>query len=117
MLIGQAEIEAFAAEMIDRFGPLPQEVENLLEVMAVKQLCRIAGVETVDAGPKGAVLSFHNNTPPSPERLIGYIQTKFRSIKLRPDQKLVYLQDWASPDLRVKGAHSLLSDLAGLVEG
>ena len=117
MLIGQAEIEAFAAEMIDRFGPLPQEVENLLEVMAVKQLCRIAGVETVDAGPKGAVLSFHNNTPPSPERLIGYIQTKFRTIKLRPDQKLVYLQDWASPGVRVKGAHSLLSDLAGLVEG
>lgn len=116
MLVGQEELEAFAAEMIDRFGPLPQEVENLLEVMAVKQLCRIAGVEQIDAGPKGAVLTFRNNTPPNPERLIGYIQQKVRSIKLRPDQKLVYLQNWASSDVRVKGAHRLMSDLAALVD-
>ncbi len=117
LLVGQEEIEAFAAEMIDRFGPLPQEVENLLEVMAVKQLCRIAGVEQIDAGPKGAVISFRNNTPPNPERLIGYIQRQARSIKLRPDQKVVYLQNWSSADVRVKGAHRLMSDLAALVEG
>ncbi|MEL0112788.1 MAG: TRCF domain-containing protein [Rickettsiales bacterium] len=117
LLVGQEEIEAFAAELIDRFGPLPQEVENLLEVMAVKQLCRIAGVEQIDAGPKGAVISFRNNTPPNPERLIGYIQRQARSIKLRPDQKVVYLQNWSSADVRVKGAHRLMSDLAALVEG
>ena len=116
MLIGQEEIEAFAAELIDRFGPLPQEVENLLEVIAVKQLCRIAGVEQIDAGPKGAVLAFRNNTPPNPERLIGYIQKHTHSIKLRPDQKVVYLQDWSSSDVRVKGAHRLMSDLASLVD-
>ena len=115
MLVGQEEIEAFAAELIDRFGQLPQEVENLLEVIAVKQLCRIAGVEQIDAGPKGAVLTFRNNEPPNPGRLIGYIQQHTRSIKLRPDQKLVYLQDWSVSDVRVKGAHRLMSDLAGLL--
>ena len=115
-LVGQDEIEAFAAEMIDRFGPLPQEVENLLEVMAVKQLCKLAGVEQIDAGPKGAVLSFRDNTPPNPERLIGYIQRNFQSMKLRPDQKLVCLHDWTSAEKRVKGAHQLLSDLASLID-
>ena len=115
MLVGQEEIESFAAELIDRFGQLPQEVENLLEVIAVKQLCRIAGVEQIDAGPKGAVLTFRNNEPPNPGRLIGYIQQHTRSIKLRPDQKLVYLQDWSVSDVRVKGAHRLMSDLAGLI--
>ncbi len=39
-LVDGAEIEAFAAELIDRFGPLPVEVENLLEVIAIKRLCR-----------------------------------------------------------------------------
>ena len=113
-VVGKEEIEAFAAEMIDRFGPLPLEVENLLEVMAVKQFCKVAGVEQVEAGPKGAVLAFRDNTPPNPERLIGYIQQNFQSMKLRPDQKLVFLQNWTSSEARVKGTHKLLSDLAAL---
>ena len=114
-LVGKGEIEAFAVEMIDRFGPLPPEVENLLEVMTVKQLCKSAGVEQLEAGPKGAVLAFRGNTPPNPERLIGYIQQNFKSMKLRPDQKLVCLQDWTSSEARVKGTRRLVSDLAELV--
>src|SRR3546814_20077992 len=51
------EIDAFAAELVDRFGPLPPEVENLLEIVAIKRLCRIAGVEKIDAGPKGTVVT------------------------------------------------------------
>src|SRR3546814_9362997 len=56
-LVDAAEIEGFAAEMVDRFGPVPVEVENLLQIIAIKRLCRDAGVEKVDAGPKGAVRS------------------------------------------------------------
>ena len=52
------EIEAFAAELIDRFGPLPEEVGHLLEIVTIKSLCRSANVEKVDAGPKGAVIAF-----------------------------------------------------------
>ena len=78
--------------------------------------CKLAGVEQVDAGPKGAVLSFRDNTPPNPERLIGYIQRNFQSMKLRPDQKLVCLHDWTSAEKRVKGVTQLLSDLASLID-
>ena len=35
------------------FGPLPVEVENLLQVVALKQLCRSSGVERLEIGPKG----------------------------------------------------------------
>src|SRR5690348_18509875 len=55
-LVDRREIEAFAAELIDRFGPLPGEVENLLEIIAIKRLCRDAGVAKVEAGPQGALL-------------------------------------------------------------
>ena len=61
LLIDRAEIESFAAELVDRFGTLPGEVENLLQIVAVKQLCRDAGVERVEAGPKGAVISFRGD--------------------------------------------------------
>ena len=70
----EREIEAFGAEMADRFGPLPVEVEHLLQIVAIKALCRQANVEKIEAGPKGAVVSFRDNTFANPERLIGFIR-------------------------------------------
>ncbi|MGY9107485.1 MAG: TRCF domain-containing protein, partial [Alphaproteobacteria bacterium] len=37
-LENQADLDGFAAELIDRFGPIPEEVENLVKKMASKQL-------------------------------------------------------------------------------
>ncbi len=111
----KAEIEGFAAEMIDRFGPIPEEVENLLDIMAIKQLCRRAGIDRVDAGPKGAVISFHNNAPPNVGSLMHWIQAKGGAlVKLRPDQKLVAIRSWDNPTHRVRGVESLMQELAGL---
>ncbi len=69
----QVEIDRFAAELIDRFGALPEEVQHLLKVVAIKSLCRIALVEKIDAGPKGATLTFRNNTFPNPLGLVRLI--------------------------------------------
>jgi hypothetical protein len=70
----RGEIDQFAAEMIDRFGKLPTEVENLLQIIQIKRLCRISGVEKMDAGPKGAVLTFHANVFSNPEKLVDFIR-------------------------------------------
>ena len=43
-LATDGEREAFAAELIDRFGPLPEETKQLLEITAVKILCKRLGV-------------------------------------------------------------------------
>lgn len=109
------EIEGFAAEMIDRFGPIPEEVENLMDIMAIKQLCRQAGVDKVEAGPKGAVITFHNNTPPNIPALMIWIQGRGGgAVKLRPDQKLVAVRGWDKASHRVKGVQDLMQELAGL---
>ncbi|MEQ8651942.1 MAG: transcription-repair coupling factor [Kiloniellales bacterium] len=112
-LVAQAEIEAFAAELIDRFGALPPEVENLLQVMTIKQLCRQAGIGKVDAGPKGAVLSFHEDKPAAPDRLIAYLQSGARdgSVRIRPDQRLVIQASWGKPKGRVAGLRKALANL------
>ena len=68
------EIDAFGAELADRFGPLPEEVQHLLKIVAIKALCRRANVEKVDTGPKGAVLSFRDNTFANPAGLLQYIR-------------------------------------------
>ena len=111
----QSEIEGFAAELIDRFGKLPEEVENLLDILGIKQLCRQAGISKVDAGPKGAVIAFHNNMPLNVEALMRWMQEQRGSVKLRPDQKLVSVRQWDSPAQRVKGVRSLMKELVELV--
>ncbi len=88
------ERDAFAAELIDRFGKLPREVENLLQIIAIKRDCREAGVERVEAGPKGAVVTLRNNRFANPAGLVELIQKHAGTLRLRPDQKLVYLRNW-----------------------
>ncbi len=113
-LIDQSEIDAFAAELVDRFGRLPPEVQNLLEIVAIKRLCRAAGVEKIDAGPKGAVISFRDNRFAKPDNLITFITRQAEIVKLRPDHKLVYMQSWQEPKQRLSGVNGLLSQLAKL---
>jgi transcription-repair coupling factor (superfamily II helicase) len=110
------EIESFAAELIDRFGPLPEEVEHLLKIVAIKHLCRAAMVEKIEAGPKGATISFRNNAYPNAGGLVRLITDHARTMKVRPDQKMVVMREWPTPDARLKGAEALLHQLARLAK-
>ena len=98
------ELEGFAAELIDRFGKLPPETEQLLQLVAIKQLCRKANVAKLDAGPKGIVLAFHENKFARPERLVRLIAESKGQMKVRPDHKVVLLRETKSPVERLKTA-------------
>ena len=111
------EIDAVGAELIDRFGPLPPEVEALLKVILVKALCRTANVEKVDAGPKGAVITLRNNEFPDPAALVRMVSDPAIQVGIKPDQKLVFARDWPTPEARLKGTAAILSRMARLAEG
>ena len=102
---------------IDRFGPLPEEVENLLQIVTIKRRCVEAGVDKVDAGPKGAVISFHRDTFAKPEALIAFIQKRADTVKLRPDHKLVFQKNWEDPAARARGVKRLIDNLAQIAQG
>ena len=104
-------IESFAAELIDRFGPLPQEVRHLLDIVEIKGLCRQAGIEQIDAGPKGAVIAFRNKSFANPEGLIDFIRKEGKQVKLQPDHRLIYYANWETPEERLAGARDLLKRL------
>jgi transcription-repair coupling factor (superfamily II helicase) len=104
-------IEAFAAELIDRFGPLPQEVRHLLDIVEIKGLCRQAGIEQINAGPKGAVIAFRNKSFANPEGLIDFIRKEGKEVKLQPDHRLIYYANWETPEERLAGARDLLKRL------
>jgi transcription-repair coupling factor (superfamily II helicase) len=115
-LQSRADIDGFAAELIDRFGPLPEEVSHLFEIVAIKQLALAAGVEKIDAGPKGGTIAFRGNAFANPAALIGFINQHGGTMKVRPDQKIVVTRDWATPEERLSGAKSLLTQLVKLAK-
>jgi transcription-repair coupling factor (superfamily II helicase) len=112
LLVDEKEIDAFAVELVDRFGKLPDEVSNLLEIIAIKRFCRLAGVEKVDAGPKGAVIALRHNTFARPEKLIDYVSRQRGTAKVRPDFKIVFQRGWEAEKDRIQGLRRLISDLA-----
>jgi transcription-repair coupling factor (superfamily II helicase) len=108
----RADIDAFAAELTDRFGEPPPEVGHLLDVMEIKGLCRQAGIAQVDAGPKGALVAFRKNEFANPDGLVRYMQKAKGRMKLQPDHKLVFKADWDLPEARLKGVRGLVLELA-----
>ncbi len=106
-LVEPDDVEAFAAELIDRFGPLPDETEQLLQLVRIKQLCRRAGVAKVEAGPKGVLLAFHDNRFARPERLVGFIAEHAKTMRVRSDHRLVISGETKTPAQRLKRVQSV----------
>ena len=108
----QDEVEAFAAEMIDRFGPLPDATENLIRVIEIKLNAKRACISKMDVGAKGVVVSFHDNKPPNVDALIAYVARLNGQAKLRPDSKFVLNRAWPDAKARLHGALQLSKGLA-----
>lgn len=106
------EIDGFGAELIDRFGPMPEEVQHLLKIVYIKALCRKANVEKLDAGPKGVVIQFRNGTFNNPVALVKMIGEQGSMAKIRPDQNIVFIRDWATPEKRLNGSAVIMTQLA-----
>ena len=104
--------EALAAELIDRFGPLPPEAGQLLKVVAIKGLCRQAHASKVDVGPKGAVVQFRADAFPNPLALIKLVQSRPHEWRIRPDHKVVVKGEWETPEQRLNAAERILTSLA-----
>lgn len=95
-------------EMIDRFGPIPQEVSNLFEVIQLKQVCKSLHIESLVVGDRGMVIKFYNKQAPRPDRLILLIQQKQATWKVRPDQSLAITQLWANNKDKIAGVKEVL---------
>ncbi len=107
----KVELEGFAAELIDRFGSLPKEVNTLMLVVRIKAMCKRAGIAKLDGGPKGATIQFHNDKFASPEGLVEFIQNQRGLAKVK-DNKIVVRRDWKKDSDKIKGAFAIARDLA-----
>jgi transcription-repair coupling factor len=111
----EAEIEDLGQELVDRFGPYPEEVKNLLKIMQLKTLARRAGIDKVDVGEKGVVFRFYQNQVQAPEKLLQYIQDQKGLAKLRPDHTIFFTRCWPSAAARFEGCGALLQEITNLL--
>ena len=110
-LTTKVELEGFAAELIDRFGPLPKEVNTLMLIVRIKSMCKRAGISRLDAGPKGATVQFHNDKFANPAGLVDFLKTEGAAGRVAGN-KIVLMRDWKSEGDRIKGAFAIARDLA-----
>ncbi|GGL74797.1 transcription-repair coupling factor [Wenxinia marina] len=111
----KVELEGFAAELIDRFGKLPREVNVLLTIVRIKAMCKRAGISQLDGGPKGATIRFHNDKFASPQGLVEFIQGQDGLAKVK-DNRIVVRRDWKDDKEKIRGAFAIARDLAEKVE-
>jgi transcription-repair coupling factor (superfamily II helicase) len=114
-LATREELEGFAAELHDRFGKPPPEVESLLGIMRVKAMCRRAGIAKLDGGPKGATVQFRNDKFANPAGLALWMAGQNNLAKVK-GTKLVIRRNWDDDDVRVKGAFDICRALAEVAE-
>ncbi|TYB81630.1 transcription-repair coupling factor [Maritimibacter fusiformis] len=107
----KVELEGFAAELIDRFGKLPKEVNTLLLIVRIKAMCKRAGIARLDGGPKGATIQFHNDKFANPAGLVEYLNSQSGLAKVK-DNKIVIRRDWSKDSDKIKGAFAIARDLA-----
>jgi transcription-repair coupling factor (superfamily II helicase) len=115
-LTTKVELEGFAAELIDRFGPLPREVNTLLLVIRIKAMAKRANISRLDAGPKGATIQFHGDKFPNPAGLVEFLTDQRGQAKVT-DNKIVIRRDWPTDADRIKGAYGIARDLAVKAKG
>ena len=111
-------IEAIAdmrEELIDRFGAIPTEVDNLLKTVEIKIICYQAGIEKVDAGAKGILLTLRGNNFARPEKLMELIFSSFGVIKVRPDQKIFIEKDLSEYTVRVDSIKKYVNQIKNLL--
>lgn len=115
-LSSKVELEGFAAELIDRFGPLPKEVNTLMLVVRVKAMCRRAGIARLDAGPRGATVQFHQDKFANPAGLVDFLKAQGPGVRIQGN-KIVVSADWKTEGERIKGAFAIARDLAEAAKG
>ena len=98
----EEEIENIKFELLDRFGELPLEVLTLLEIILIKQLCKLSNIFKIDVGKNGISLKFYKDTFSNPEKLLKYISHNANKLILKPDQSVVILKNLSNKKDRIK---------------
>ena len=96
------EIDELQNELINRFGKLPNSLNNLFEIVLLKNLCLKLNILKLEVGKNGALIQFKNNNFKNAEKLINFINRNKEILEIKPNQKLLYKQNFTNFETRAK---------------
>jgi transcription-repair coupling factor (superfamily II helicase) len=85
----QDELSDIEDELKDQFGPLPDQVLNLMGLMLLRFTCKHLGVRDLSTGLKTLSLSFTEKTNLKPEAVIALAVRENKKYSLTPDSRLI----------------------------
>jgi transcription-repair coupling factor (superfamily II helicase) len=106
-----AALDDFAAELVDRFGPLPPEVRWLRQAVELKLQARGLRIREIDARREAVRVRFASDPPVSPETVVALLRSERGRLRYLPDESLEYKTDGATPEARLDAARKLLQRL------
>ncbi|MCU4676690.1 transcription-repair coupling factor [Catenovulum sp. 2E275] len=106
------ELDDFQVELIDRFGLLPDAAKNLIKVNTLRIKASKLGIKRLEAGPKGGVIEFSQQTKVDPGFIIGLIQSQPKYYSMAGPDKLRFNITAEDTRERIKLVDSMLNDFA-----
>ena len=116
-MTGLKQIGDFKTELIDRFGPLPDEAGNLLLKIVLKVMARRAGVSRLDMMNQKIVLHFSESHQRNPAAMVDMIMDAPKQFELSPDYVLKAHLGFQNISGQLAQAKNLLKDIAQRVNG
>ena len=106
-----SEMDALREELEDRYGPLPEEVERLLDYMRVRRLAEKILVESMERDRQGVAITFHPKTPVSPHKLVETVSS-LPGLSVGPGGQLRLRSAGVSQGEVLSSVRALLGELA-----
>jgi transcription-repair coupling factor (superfamily II helicase) len=106
------ELRNLQVEMIDRFGLLPRQVDNLFQVSKLRLRAQDLGIRSIDAGPEGGSIDFKGTTTVNPLNLVKLVQSDPRRYKLAGATRLRFEQQLPDIHDRFRYLEQLMDALA-----
>jgi transcription-repair coupling factor (superfamily II helicase) len=102
-----AELDAARADLLDRFGALPREAENLVGVVRLRLRCRRLGVEAIEVTRGELALRLSERARIDPHRLAWLLDKPGTPIRVAPGHRVF---------LKLRDAGDALPEALGLLE-
>jgi transcription-repair coupling factor (superfamily II helicase) len=93
------EIDDFSSEMRDRFGTMPREMKNLLDVMRLMLRAKELAVLKIQTVQDRVRVVFSPETPVQPEQMFELQQTRKGRMKFLPDGFEIMMKGYAGEDV------------------
>ncbi|WAJ69608.1 transcription-repair coupling factor [Catenovulum adriaticum] len=106
------ELDDFQVELIDRFGLLPDAAKNLIKVNLLRIKASQLSIKRLEAGPRGGVIEFSQQTKIDPGFIIGLIQSQPQYYSMAGPDKLRFNINVEDTRERIKLVDSMLNDFA-----